>query len=158
MARNNLPSFPWGDNDQDPFNAFRKSIDSVFKDWNTSFGMPSVEQLMVKSNVSETADEVCITAELAGVEEKDIDISISGSTITIKGQKSSEKETKNESEREFHRIERTHGSFHRSMTLPFDIDADKVEAEFRNGVLSVHIAKPKEVLEKTRKIQISSSG
>ncbi|MGI9381035.1 MAG: Hsp20/alpha crystallin family protein, partial [Methyloligellaceae bacterium] len=130
MARNNLPSFPWGDHDQDPFNAFRKSIDSVFKDWNTPSGMSDVERFMVKSNVSETEDEVCVTAELPGVDEKDIDISISGTTVTIKGQKSSEKEEKNESGREFHRIERTHGSFHRSMTLPFDIDADKVQAEF----------------------------
>ena len=73
--------------------------------------------------VSETDKEICITAELPGMEQKDIDISVTASRITIKGQKKSEKETKKEDEgRQFHRIERSSGSFERSMSLPFDVD------------------------------------
>ncbi len=111
----------------------------------------------MRSNVSETDKEICITAELPGMDQKDIDISVAASRITIKGEKKSEKEEKKEEEgRQFHRIERSSGSFQRSISLPFYIDPDKVGAEFKNGVLTVTIAKPPEVAEKTKKIEVTS--
>jgi HSP20 family protein len=105
--------------------------------------------------VSETDEEICITAELPGVEEKDIDISVSANRITIKGDKKSETEEKKEQVgRQFLRLERSSGSFKRYMNLPFDIDPDTVEAEFKRGVLTVRIPKPPEAIEKTKKIEI----
>ena len=81
-----LPSL-WGDKDSDPFDALRKSIDRTFQDWSKSLTTFEGSDFSVDSNVSETEKEVCVTAELPGVEEKDIDVSISGDRITIKGEK-----------------------------------------------------------------------
>lgn len=141
----------------DPFSALRKRIETVFEDFDR--GWPAtVGDFAVRSNVSETDKEICITAELPGIEQKDIDISVTPSRITIRGEKKSEKEEKKEEEgRQFHRVERSSGSFERSMNLPFNIDPDAVKAEFKNGVLTVMVPKPPEVVEKTKKIEIKNS-
>ena len=74
-------------------------------------------------------------------------------------QKKSEKEEKQEEEgRHFHRMERSHGSFQRTMTVPFEINADDVAAEFKNGVLTVTLSKPAEVLERTKKIEVKQAA
>ena len=84
-----------------------------------------------------------------------IDVSVTASRLSIKGEKKSEKEEKKDVEgRQFHRIERSSGSFERSMSLPFKINPDQVSAEFKNGVLTVTIPKPPEALESTRKIEV----
>jgi len=87
------------------------TIDTIFKDFDN--GMPTVGgSFDVRSNVSETDGEVCITAELPGIDQKDIDVSVSGEQITIKGEKKLEKEEKSEEDgRQFDRIERSSGSF-----------------------------------------------
>jgi HSP20 family protein len=121
-----LPSI-WGEQkegEENPFIDLRKRIDSLFDDFDR--GLPAMPgSFAVRSNVSETDKEICVTAEIPGVEQKDIDVSVSGSRITMKGEKKSEKEEKKEDEgRQFHRVERSSGSFMRTMTLPFEIDAD----------------------------------
>lgn len=157
-----LPSL-WteaGEKAEGPFHALRKQIDSVFEDFDR--GILSREgAFAVRSNVSETDQEICITAELPGLEQKDVEVSVTGDRITIKGEKKSEKDEKTEEEgRQFHRIERTSGSFQRSMTLPFEIDADAVHAEVKNGVLTVTVTKPAEVQEKskTKKIEVKTAS
>jgi len=153
-----LPSL-WADKDSDPFDALRKSIDGAFQDWGKGLATSEISDFSVSSNVSETDKEICITAELPGIEEKDIDVSISGDRITIKGEKKSEQEEKNEDDgREFHRVERSYGSFQRSMTLPFKIDSDKVTADFKNGVLTVNVPKPPEQIQQTNKIEIKTTS
>lgn len=153
-----LPALWQRDPDElDPFTALRKQIDSMFdnadrgmSDWGTDF--------RVRSNLSETTQDICITAELPGLSDKDVDVSVSGDRITIKGEKKSEKDEKKEEEgREFHRIERMSGSFRRTMRLPFDIEADKVTATVQDGILTVTIPKPARVLEQTKKVQITSA-
>lgn len=150
-----LPSL-WGEkeNNENPFTDLRKRIDSLFADFDR--GLPVLPgSFAVRSNVSETDNEVCVTADLPGVEQKDIDVSVTDNRITIKGERKSEKDEKEEDKgREFHRIERTSGSFLRTMTLPFKIDADTVKADFKNGVLTVTIPKPVDVVKETRKIEI----
>ena len=82
---------------QDPLSALRKQIETVFHDFER--GSPArAKGFSVSSNVSETDNEICITAELPGVEEKDIDVSVSANRITIKGEKKSETEEKKEQE------------------------------------------------------------
>ena len=152
-----LPSL-WGDKDSDPFDALRKSIDRTFQDWRKGLSTSEENDFLVSSNVSETEKEICVTAELPGVKEKDIDVSISGDRITIKGEKKSEQEENRDDGREFHRVERSYGSFQRSMKLPFNIDSDTVTAEFKNGVLSVTIPKPPEQIERTKKIEIKTTS
>ena len=102
-------------------------------------------------DVSETADKVVVKAELPGIEAKDIDISLSGDILTIKGEKKSEREEKKES---YHLVERSYGSFSRSLRLPAVVDPDKIEAGYKQGVLTVtcpkkEVVKPKAIEVKT---------
>jgi len=154
-----LPSL-WSEEKDDanhPFLALRKQIDSVFHDFDQRLKVGQGD-FTVRSNVSETDKEICITAELPGVEPKDLDISVSSNRIMIKGEKKSEKEEKREEEgREYHRVERSSGSFQRSMTVPFEIDGDAVTADFKDGVLTVTIPKPPEAVEKTKKIEVKQA-
>lgn len=78
---------------------------------------------------------------------------ITDNVLTIKGEKKSEKEEK---KKDFHLVERSYGSFSRSLTLPFAVDADKAKATFKNGVLSISLPKPPEIKEKAKKIAISA--
>ena len=100
-------------------------------------------------DISETEAAVVVKAELPGVELDDIDLSLSGDTLTIRGEKKEEKEEKDKS---FHRVERSYGSFARSVRVPASVDADKIEAEFDKGVLVVTM--PKKEDEKGKRIQI----
>jgi len=154
-----LPTSWFGDKDDDdaPFGALRRQIDTLFEDFDK--GVPNrAGSFSVRSNVSETDDAVCITAELPGVELDDIDVSVTGNRITVKGEKKSEKDEKGEEDgREFHRVERSSGAFYRSMALPFEIDPDSVQAGTKDGVLTVTVPKPPEAVKQTKKIAITKS-
>ncbi|MHA6261820.1 Hsp20/alpha crystallin family protein [Arenibacterium sp. CAU 1754] len=157
--RNWLPSAWLDDKDDDnnPFGNLRAQIDSLFDDFKAG-PMTMGKGFPVRSNVSETDTEICVTAELPGIEMEDVDVSVAGNRLTIKGEKKSEKEEKGEEEgREFHRIERSSGSFFRAMTLPFDIEPDSVKAGTKNGVLTVTVPKPKEAVTQSRKIEIEKT-
>lgn len=143
--------------DEAPLVSLRKQVDSLFDDFDRGFWSRSAD-VAVRSNVSESDKDVCITAELPGMTEDDIDVSVVGNRITVKGQKQSETEEKKDDEgRQFLRVERMSGAFQRSIALPFEIDADAVTAEVKNGVLTVTVPKPAEVTEKMKKIEISRS-
>jgi len=105
-------------------------------------------------DMTETNDAVDVAAELPGVDSKDVEITAVGSVLTIKGEKKSEKETK---EKGYYCAERSYGSFVRSVELPFEIDASKVDATFDKGVLKVHIGKPPGVKAETKKIPVKSA-
>ncbi|MEN3037978.1 MAG: Hsp20/alpha crystallin family protein [Candidatus Kryptonium sp.] len=100
-------------------------------------------------DISETDDEYIVRAEIPGVNKDDIKITIKENMLTISGEKKQEKETKNEN---FHRIERVYGSFSRSFTLPGAVKVDKVEAKFKDGVLTIKLPKVEEA--KTKEIEI----
>lgn len=142
-------------NNEHPLVALRKEVDSLFDDFGNGF-FGSGNEVSVRSNVSETDKEFTVTAELPGLTEADVDVSVTGDRIVIKGEKKSEKdERSDEKGREFHRIERSSGSFQRIMTLPFTIDADKVEAVVKDGVLTVTIPKPPEAVENSKKVKVT---
>ena len=90
-----------------------------------------------------------MTAEVPGIDEKDIEIKVEDNTLTLKGERKFEKETKEEN---YHRIERSYGSFYRAFTLPNSIDPDKIQAEHENGVLKITMPKRQEL--KPRKVKI----
>lgn len=143
------------ENDEHPLVSLRKEVDSLFDDFGNGF-FRNNNEVNVHSNVSETDKEFTVTAELPGLTDADVDVSVTGDRIVIKGEKKSEKEERSDEKgREFHRVERTSGSFQRIMTLPFTIDADKVEAVVKDGVLTVTIPKPPEAVENTKKIKVS---
>jgi HSP20 family protein len=156
MPDKSWPPMPWGGRDLDPFfRGFRTQLDTLFEDW---FGRSMGGALAPRVDVSETGKEMTLKVELPGVDEKDIDISLSGNQLTIKGEKKSEHEEKKDSEegRVFHRVERSFGAFQRTMTIPFDVEPDKVSADFKDGVLTVTLPKPEGAGEQpeTRRIQV----
>jgi len=100
-------------------------------------------------DIYETANELVLTAEIPGIEEKDIEIKIEDNTLSLKGERKFEKETKEEN---FHRIERSYGSFYRAFTLPNSVDTEHIQATHDNGVLRIVMPKKQELKPKTVKI------
>jgi HSP20 family protein len=91
-------------------------------------------------DISETKDAMVVTAEMPGVDPKEIAVSLTGDLLTLKGQKEKEVEEKGKEER-YHRVERSYGGFLRSVRLPMAVDGSKVTATFKNGVLVVTLPK-----------------
>jgi len=113
-----------------------------------TFGAPDVD-------IVDKEDAVEVRAELPGMDEKDIDVQLSDTMLTIKGEKKEERE-EGDKESRYYLSERKYGSFERSFRLPEGVDTDKVEANFKNGVLVVNIAKSPELQEKTKKIDVKA--
>jgi HSP20 family protein len=103
-------------------------------------------------DVYEEKDEVVVKAELPGLDKKDIEVNISDSELTLKGQKNKEEEIEEEN---YYRRERSYGDFLRSVELPTDVQADKVKASFKNGILEVRVPKTEEAKTKTIKVKIN---
>ena len=106
--------------------------------------LPSVD-------VSETKNDLVIKAELPGLDPKDIDISMNNGYLTIKGEKKNEKEERDEN---YHLIERSYGSFTRSVRLPREVQSDKITASFKNGILKITLPKSEEAKKKEIKIKV----
>lgn len=103
-------------------------------------------------DVSETGKEIRVKAELPGVDPKDINVSLHDGLLTIRGERKHEHEDKEEN---FHRIERSYGAFARSFRLPAEVDADKVKADYKDGVLKIRLPKTKE--ESVKKIEVKAA-
>ena len=101
-------------------------------------GIPALGDWAPSMDISETKDSLIAKVEAAGMEQNDIQISLQESLLTIKGEKRQEKEEKEE---RFHRVERSYGAFTRSVRLPVAVEASKVTATFRNGLLTVMLPK-----------------
>ena len=159
-----LPSL-WGHSEkgESPFRSLHQEIDKVFEDFNRSLGMPVASRASGAKNgfvtphidVVETDNAVELTAELPGVAEKDIDVTLVDDVLTIKGEKKVES---SEEKKDYRIVERSFGSFQRSIRLPFAVEPDKVEASFKDGVLHVVLPKPPEVESKSKKIAITSTA
>ncbi len=130
-----------------------REIEKTFEDFSrrTPLASFTAAGLAPKIDVSESKDGIDVTAELPGVEEKDIDITLSNDVLTIRGEKKVERDQK---EKNWHVVERSYGSFSRSIALPFEADMTKVEAKFDKGVLKVHLPKSAEAAKKEKKIEI----
>jgi HSP20 family protein len=102
-------------------------------------------------DVAETKNDLVIKAEVPGMEPKDIDISLSNGILTIKGEKKQEREEKEE---DYHLVERSYGSFTRSIQLPREIQSDKISASYKNGVLKITLPKSEEAKKKEIKIKV----
>ena len=102
-------------------------------------------------DISETKNELVVKAEVPGMDAKDIDISLSDGVLTIKGEKRQEKEEK---EADYHLVERSYGSFVRSVRLPREIQGDKISASYKDGILKVALPKSEEAKKKEIKIKV----
>ncbi len=103
-------------------------------------------------DVSETKDEIVLTAEMPGMKKEDITLSVQDNVITLSGEKKSEEEKKDAN---FYRLERSFGSFCRSFTLPTPVEAEKIKASFKDGILKVTLPKSEKVKPKEIPINIS---
>jgi HSP20 family protein len=143
----------------DPF----QDLDSIQDELNRLFGRtfsgsdktrPGVAGgWMPALDVYETADKVVVSAELPGLEPKEVEVSVEDSTLTIRGQRRFEQET---DEQNYHRIERRYGSFARSIRLPQTADADTIEARFDKGVLKIEVPKREEA--KPKRIEVKATA
>ena len=104
-------------------------------------------------DIYETGDNIVLKAELPGVDPKDVEIRVEDSTLFLKGERKFEKEVKEEN---YHRVERSYGSFARSFSLPNSIAADKVVAEYKNGMLTLTMPKREEAKPKTIRIDVKN--
>ena len=134
----------------------RRPYPSLFAwDKSPNFPMPALsEGITLRSDLKETDDGYQVSVEMPGMTDKDVDISVSDSTLTIKGEKTREKEDK---DNEYHIKERSYGSFRRVFTLPPGVKIDDIAATVSNGVLTVTMPKTPEAKKKPRKITVKAS-
>jgi HSP20 family protein len=147
--RNNLPT--WGDFERE-FDRLRRGINDLF---DFDFG-DEREGLMSAGfapdvDVVENPDNVEVRCDLPGVSKDDIDVSISGNTLMIKGEKKGEEEKK---DARVYRKESWYGSFQRNIPLPSEVDAEKVDAQMKDGVLSLSIPKKEEAKQKQINVNV----
>lgn len=111
-------------------------------------------QVMPVLDVAETEDAVEITAEMPGVKPEDLEVSVSDRTLTLKGRKSGEREDRG---KDWHHVERSFGRFRRQVNLGFAPGDGKIDATFKDGILTLRIAKPAEAVTSARRIDITST-
>ena len=139
------------------FGSLQREVDRLFDEFARGSGTLAVAgngSLMPSMDISETDKEFVITAELPGMDESNIDVKFSDGTLTIKGEKKDEREEK---QKDYHLSERRYGSFQRSFGVPDGVDADKIEAHFKNGVLTVTLPKRPEAQKSEKKIAINKA-
>ena len=136
--------------------ALQRRMNRMFDDFFGDFGQtaPSTMQFVPRIDVSETEKEIKVTAELAGIDEKDVEITLHDDVLTIKGEKKDQRDEKNE---HVFLSERSYGSFSRSIALPETIQQDKISAIYKKGILTLTL--PKAPAEETRakKIEIKTA-
>ncbi|HYG88381.1 MAG TPA: Hsp20/alpha crystallin family protein [Azospirillum sp.] len=151
--------------DRDPFMDLREHMNRLFdsmffgriEPFGEPFGWPRLSRAvqMPRVDVSETPEAVTIQAELPGMDEKDVELTLHDGVLTLKGEKKAKKEEKDKG---YHLIERSHGTVGRSFRLPDTVDPDKVTAVFDKGVLTITLPKTGEGKPRTRRIAITGAG
>jgi len=127
----------------------RDLFDRFFDEWDMPSLFDEDTKWVPAFDITENEKEYLISAELPGIDIKDVDITLSDGLLTVKGEKKHEKEDKGE---DYHRIERRYGSFNRSFRIPGKVDTDKVDANYKNGILKLTLPKAEE--SKTKKIEV----
>jgi HSP20 family protein len=135
----------------EPLKEFESLHDRLMRMFN-EFPMEVTSQFNPRIDISEDEKNIYVEAEVPGIRKEDLKISIQDNILTISGEKKHEFEDKKE--KNYYRSERCYGSFQRSFTLPADINRDKTEANFEDGILKINIEKSQPKEEKARTIQI----
>lgn len=143
-----------------PFAALQSEIDRTFDSFRAMFGretpiLGESGAIIPRMDLSESDGTLQITMDLPGVGDDDLDVSLTDDVLTIKGARSEKRE---ETEKNYHLVERSHGSFQRSIPLGFTVAPDKVKAAFKHGVLTVTIGKPAEAATKSSKITVEKGA
>ena len=152
----------------DVWQSFRSEMDRLFDRFGGGFGFPSLRRMFdiepgwrssfsfstPAIDMSEDEKAYKISAELPGIDPKDIDISVSGDMLVLKGEK---RQAREEKDKNYHFSERAYGSFQRAFELPASVDRDKVAAEFSKGVLTITLPKTAEAQRPVKKIDVKSA-
>ena len=149
------------------WHSFRSDMDRLFDRFARGFGLPSLRSIAELEppwrsfmfsappiDMSEDDKAYKVSAELPGLDAKDVEVSVSGDRLVLKGEKRQQQEEKNKN---YYLSERTYGSFERSFELPVSVDRDKIAADFSRGVLTITIPKTAEVQKQQKKIEIKSA-
>jgi HSP20 family protein len=155
----------------DPWQSFRHEMDRVFDRFSGSFAMPSWRRMFdwkpalrqedtfafaaPSVDVAEDDKGYKITAELPGLEDKDIEVSITDDLLVLKGEKKQETEQK---DKNYYMSERSYGAFQRSFALPDGVDRDKIAADLAKGVLTITLPKTAEAAKPVKKIEVKSAA
>jgi HSP20 family protein len=158
----NIVPFKTANHNWNPFREMESLQDEVNRLFNFSLGrwagegasQPSDVTLVPAIDVSEHKNHVKISAELPGIDKKDLSVSMNGNTLIIKGEKKREHKSEEEG---VTREERTYGSFYRAITMPPTIDTSKVEASYKDGVLSLTLPKKEEAKPKQIAIDVKET-
>lgn len=137
----------------EPFTVLQREVEHLFENFGPHWPSIGNHELMPSMDIAETNKEIEVTAELPGLEEKDVDINYADGVLTIRGEKKSEKEEKNKTR---HLIERTYGAFSRTLKLPAGVDPNKIKATIDKGVLKVVVEKP--AAKETKKIEVKAAA
>ncbi|MFB3925428.1 MAG: Hsp20/alpha crystallin family protein [Syntrophales bacterium] len=141
-----------------PFFSLAREMNRLFEDFfgreiARPFEAEEWYETFPRIDVRESDKKITVTAELPGMEEKDIDLLLTADSLTIKGEKKEEIEEKEEN---YLRMERRYGAFHRVIPLPEEIDAEKAEANFKNGILRVDLPKSEKAGARKKRVPIKS--
>jgi HSP20 family protein len=137
-----------------PLQRLHWGIDRLFDDFIQDWDWPATLEegvLAPRTDVTETDKEVTVTAEMPGLDEKDIEVSLERGSIVIRGNKESKKEDEGKS---YYRVERDYSSFYRAIPLPCEIDDKKIKAVYKKGLLTVHLPKAHDVTRKGKQIEV----
>ena len=135
-----------------PFSLLQQEIDRLFE--GVSRSIPGLATTTMPSmDISETDKMIEITAELPGLEKKDVELNVTENLLTIRGEKKNEREEKN---KDYHLVERSYGAFSRSVELPSGVKVEDISAEIANGVLKVTVQKP--APKQTKQIEIKTAA
>lgn len=129
---------------------FRRPL-SLLPSWMPRLKTHELEEISPSMDIFTEGDDVVVKAELPGMKKEDVDVNLTEDTITISGEK--EKEEKVE-KKDYHRFERSYGSFTRSFNLPAEVQTEKASAKFKDGVLEIRIPKTEEAKKKEKKVMI----
>lgn len=132
------------------FETIHDRIQRYFDDF-SSHGLTFSDSFSPRIDISEEKNQINVTAEIPGVKKENIKITLQDNILTIEGEKKKESEQK---EQNFYRTERIYGAFKRSFTLPAEVDSEKVEAKFENGILNVTLKKLEAKIQSEKVIEL----
>ena len=139
--------------DTNPLTMLQQEVDRLFDGFSRSLSGFSPRTLMPSIDLAETDKEIELTAELPGMEEKDVQLNVVDNHLTIRGEKKNQREEK---EKDYHLVERHYGSFTRTVELPPGVNPDSIKAVMSKGVLKVTVPKPAPA--QTRKIEVKTAA
>ena len=161
---------PWGrdktdesrkdENEANPLTNLQRDVNRVFDDFWSRFDRPSTARNGFvgtdhpRTDIADNDDEIEVSIELPGMDEKDIEVSLSRDVLTVRGEKKAEKK---EEKKGYYLSERSYGSFYRSIPLPPGADTDKAKAEFKKGVLTISVPKTEEAQAEVKRIAVNAN-